>query len=189
MGKNIKLISPNGEKCEVEPGELPPTDDFVGPVAQSKVMFGCGHEGPEVYAMRLNGDTVYLTAEQMAGRELCGDCLTAAIAKATIRCALCGWRIHNDMSVALYELGDGFRDDATRVEFGEKTCVIGCPRCMPSEDFIVGIWSGGRFFSNEEVKNTLQEVAQAMGIEDGEDDPKKRGREDSGRAREKKGDC
>ena len=155
-----ELVSPSGRRSPL-PADLPMSSDYTGPIVQTEVKFKCGHKGLTFQALSLNEVDIFLSPEQIRDETICAKCLVAHLLKISVRCGLCGRRILEHMPVALYLEADGFRSDATRVEYEGKPCVIGCPNCAPNKEFFLGVWTHGKFLSFTEIDDA---VGQVMGF-------------------------
>ena len=174
-----ELISPKGDLHAPVRNDLPPPDSRVERVPESRVKFKCGHWGRTFSAVRIFGDVIYLMTEQIWAQEECADCVLNQILKGSIRCALCGRLIRDDSLVALYQDCSGFRDDATHTMTEDKSCVIGCAKCIPNRAFLSGVWQNNRYNPARILLDPLsdgaiaipEELAERMeGLESGEPD-------------------
>jgi hypothetical protein len=136
----LELVSPDGNVRHTMTAEdRPKTDDYAGPAEDGEVRFGCGHKGKAFYRLNLYGHGIYLNANDLEKRRMCAKCLTKLLVEKQIRCGICGSPIIHGKEVALYRDAAGFQPYATRIDWHETKCVVGCERCAP-EGFVVGIW-------------------------------------------------
>lgn len=140
-----ELISPAGDLYATARTDLPPLDDRTERVGEIEVDFKCGHRGRTFHAVIVHGDLIYLDAQQIHDREECADCVIRRNIDSSIRCAICGRLIRDGQIVALYRMGEGFRDDAMHVTNKDADCVIGCHECLPNPAFLCGVWVEKKF--------------------------------------------